>query len=96
MSAEQIILTADDFRALGGDPAKPGPIPTGENTAILPIALTGQYEGKFALCPTVHVTKEQAAILAKLPRATIADSDRKWVADEAERVAALPQGSKMK
>ena len=47
--------------------------------AILPIALTGQYEGKFALAPTVKATKEQAAILAKLPRATIADSDRKWV-----------------
>jgi len=87
MSAEQIILTAADFRALGGDPTKPGPIPTGEHTAILPIALTGQYEGKFALAPTVKATKAQAAILAKLPRATIADSDRKWVADEAARQA---------
>jgi len=88
MSTEQIILTAADFRALGGDPANPGPIPTGEFTAILPIALSGQYEGKFALCPTVKATEAQAAILAKLPRATIADSDRKWVADEAARVQA--------
>lgn len=91
--SEQIILSADDFRALGGDPSSPAPIPTGPHTAILPIALTGQYEGKFALAPTVKATEAQAAILARLPRLPVADSERKWVVDaEALLQASIKNG----
>jgi len=90
MTTEQIILSADDFRALGGDPTKPEPIPTGPHTAILPIALTGKYEGKFALAQTVEATRDQAATLAKCPRLPVIDSERKWVADEAAKAQAAP------
>lgn len=89
MSAEQIILSAADIRALGGDPDRLEPIATGPATAIRPIALVGKFAGKFALAPAAlgAATAEQVRYLGRLPRQQVEDIERKWVADEAAALA---------
>jgi hypothetical protein len=76
----QIILTTDDVRAIGGDPDNLQPIPTGESTAILPVALT---DGTWALSPdaAAGATEEQRAVFDALPTRDVAQSEFKWWVD---------------
>lgn len=87
----QIILTADDVRSIGGDPDDLQPIPTGESTAILPVALT---DGTWALSPdaAAGATTEQRAILEALPTRDVAQSEFQWWAAWQARLAQMQQG----
>lgn len=74
---EQIILTADDVQAIGGDPQALVAIPTGEGTAILPVALT---DGTWALSleAAASATEEQRAVLDTLPTRDVVQSEFQW------------------
>ena len=88
---QHIILTADDVRSIGGDPDNLRPIPTGESTAILPVALT---DGTWALSPEASegATAEQRAILEALQTRDVAQSEFQWWAAWQTRLAQMQGG----
>jgi len=83
MTTEQIILSADDFRALGGDPENPKSVKTTARLAVLPMALAPTEENLnpgFALSPDAlaSATPEQVEYLSRLPRRQVAVEEYAW------------------
>lgn len=82
MSTEQIILSEEDYRALGGEPGER--IDAKTRRAIQPMALT---DGTFALSLAAlgSATDEQRQFLITLPTRPVAHEEYQWVAEEAAR-----------
>jgi hypothetical protein len=89
--SQHIILTADDVRAIGGNPDAMQPIPTGESMAILPVALT---DGTWALSmeAAFDATAEQRDHLETLPTRDVAQSEFQWWANWQARLAQMQGG----